>query len=158
MRHDEFIGEVQHRAKLPSRGDAERVTRITLEALSERLPKPEALGGQLPREIARHLEQGADTFERLSLDDFLVRVREKAGSDEPETIFHARAVVDVVRDAVGDDVIQKLLDQMSADFRPLFESGSEGQLGDVSRPLGSVSRNDWGASPEREREDSGSRS
>lgn len=31
MRHDEFIGEVQHRAKLPSRGDAERATRITLE-------------------------------------------------------------------------------------------------------------------------------
>lgn len=154
MRHDEFIGEVQHRAKLPSRGDAERVTRVTLETLGERLPKPESLAGQLPPEIGRHLTQGTETFERLTLNDFFQRVADRSDADEPNAIYHARVVVDVVRDAVGDDVIQKMLDQLPGDFRPLFESGSEGQLGDVERPLGSISRNDWDS---REREDTGSR-
>jgi uncharacterized protein (DUF2267 family) len=55
MRHDEFIGEVQHRVKLPSRGDAERATRATLETLGERLGAPDNHAAQLPPEIGRHL-------------------------------------------------------------------------------------------------------
>lgn len=157
MRHDEFIGEVQHRAKLPSRGDAERVTRVTLETLGERMQAPDNVAAQLPPEIGRHLAGGSETFERLALQDFLQRVEEKLGSG-PEAIFHARVVIDVVRDAVGDDTIKSALDQLPADFRPLFESGSEGELDDVSRPLGSVSRNDWGADQSRRRDASSSRS
>lgn len=143
MRHDEFIGEVQHRAKLPSRGDAERATRITLETLGERLGAPDALAAQLPREIGRHLTASSDKFERLSLDDFLDRVSEKADADAPEAVFHARAVIDVVRDAVGDGTVKKAAEQLPDEFRTLFESGSDGQLGDRNRPLGSVQRNDW---------------
>jgi uncharacterized protein (DUF2267 family) len=30
MQHDEFVGQVQNRAKLPSRGDAEGATRARL--------------------------------------------------------------------------------------------------------------------------------
>ena len=37
MQHDEFIAQVQARARLSSRGDAERATRATLETLAERL-------------------------------------------------------------------------------------------------------------------------
>lgn len=36
MKHDAFIGQVQHRRDLASRGDAERVTRGVLEAGSGR--------------------------------------------------------------------------------------------------------------------------
>jgi uncharacterized protein (DUF2267 family) len=39
MRHDEFIGHVQQRARLSSRGDAERASRATLETLGERVPE-----------------------------------------------------------------------------------------------------------------------
>jgi uncharacterized protein (DUF2267 family) len=39
MQHDEFIGQVQNRAKLPSRGEAEGATRATLETLGERIPE-----------------------------------------------------------------------------------------------------------------------
>lgn len=154
MRHDEFIGEVQHRAKLPSRGDAERITRVTLETLGERLQAPDNVASQLPPEIGRHLSEGSGTFERLGVQDFLQRVEDKLGSG-PEAIFHARVVIDVVRDAVGDDTIQSALEQLPAEFRQLFESGSDGEMGDVSRPLGSVSRNDWGS--DREQEDATSR-
>ena len=152
MRHDEFIGEVQHRAKLPSRGDAERATRITLETLGERLGDPSNLAAQLPPEIGRHLAGSQETFDRLTLDEFLGRVTEKAGGDSPQAIFHARAVIDVMRDAVGDGTVNKAVEQLPDEFRTLFESGSEGQLRDRTRPLGSVQRNDWGDN-QREEED-----
>lgn len=45
MQHDEFIGLVQNRACLSSRGDAERASGATLETLAERVP--EGLVGNL---------------------------------------------------------------------------------------------------------------
>jgi uncharacterized protein (DUF2267 family) len=50
MKHDAFIGQVQHHARLDSRGAAERATRATLETLAERLAGGEAndLAAQLP--------------------------------------------------------------------------------------------------------------
>ena len=36
MDHDQFIGQVQYRARLVFRGDAERATRARLETLAER--------------------------------------------------------------------------------------------------------------------------
>ncbi len=51
MEHDEFIGQAQHRARLASRGEAERATRATLETLAERISDGAAqnLAAQLPR-------------------------------------------------------------------------------------------------------------
>jgi len=59
MQHDQFIGQVQHRAQLSSRGDAERAVRATLETLAERLVGGEAtdLAAQLPRELGEHPRQ-----------------------------------------------------------------------------------------------------
>lgn len=63
MRDEEFITEVQTRAGLDSRGDAERAARATLAILGEQLPDsvvgpvsavlPERLGGQLWGQRAR---------------------------------------------------------------------------------------------------------
>ncbi len=39
MQHDAFIGQVQARARLSSRGEAESATRATLETLGERMPE-----------------------------------------------------------------------------------------------------------------------
>jgi uncharacterized protein DUF2267 len=79
----------------------------------------------------------------LSLDEFFERVADKEGRDLPAAVFHARAVVDVVRDAVGDDTVLKAVDQLPVESTSLVEWGSEGQLGEAERPLGSVSRQDW---------------
>jgi uncharacterized protein (DUF2267 family) len=81
MRHDDFIGEVQHRAKLPSRGDAERATRATLEALGERLGAADNVAAQQPSETGRHLTSSAETFDRLLLDEFFEQVADKEGGD-----------------------------------------------------------------------------
>lgn len=59
MKHNEFIGQVQHHARLSSCGAAERATSATLETLAVHLA-----GGE-----ADDLCVGADLGERLSLDE-----------------------------------------------------------------------------------------
>lgn len=68
MKHDEFIGQVQHRAHLSSRGDAELATRATLETLAERLAGREPLNAaaQLPKSLV-HLMKKNWQLERSHL-------------------------------------------------------------------------------------------
>lgn len=131
MKHDTFIGEVQHRARLSSRGEAERATRATLETLAERLAGGEAndLASQLPPEIGKHLQgMNAGDGERFSLDTFFQRVSRRENVDLPKAVFHARAVMEVVREAVSPGEINDVCAQLPADFAPLFEAGSTGRM------------------------------
>ena len=59
MQHDEFIAQVQMRARLSDRGTAEAATRATLETLAERISGPLAgnLAAQLPRDIGAPLRR-----------------------------------------------------------------------------------------------------
>ncbi len=130
MNHDEFVGQVQARARLGSRGDAERIIRVTLGTLAERLESGLAdnIAAQLPQEIGRHLRTDA-SFERLSLDEFFQRVleREGGGSELPDAVFHARCVMDVLQTAITQGLIEKLRQALPADFQPLLE-GAEGGM------------------------------
>jgi uncharacterized protein (DUF2267 family) len=133
MQHDEFIGLVQNRARLSSRGDAERACRATLETLAERVPEGLAdnLAAQLPHEIGEHLRRteiygGAGTGERFGRQDFVARVAERAGVREQEGAFLARAVTEVVDEATQGGVMPKLTESLPADIRELITSGSSG--------------------------------
>ncbi len=131
MKHDEFIGQVQHRARLGSRGEAERATRATLETLAERLAGGEAKGlaSQLPQEIGEHLRrEWSGMGERFSLDEFFRRVSLREGVDLPDAIFHARAVIEVVSQAVSKGEMNDVRAQLPAEFDRLFESGSKGHM------------------------------
>lgn len=132
MKHDEFIGQVQHRARMSSRGEAERATRATLETLGERLAGGAAgnLASELPPLIGDYLRGAADMeiASDMSLDDFFHRVSERENVDLPKSIHHARAVVSVLRDAVSEGQIGKVREQFPNDWDPLFDSGSEGPM------------------------------
>ena len=131
MKHDEFIGQVQARARLGSRGDAERVTRATLETLGERLAGGEAkdLASQLPREIGRHLlTYHSEKGKRMTLDEFFEKVSEREEEDLPKAVFHARAVISVLQEAVTPGELEDVRSQLGPEFEPLFESGAEGEL------------------------------
>jgi uncharacterized protein (DUF2267 family) len=130
MQHDKFIGQVQARARLSSRGDAERATRATLETLAERLAGglKDKLAAQLPPELGRHLEQQPEASDPFGLDEFFQRVASREGADLPQATFHARAVVEVVGEAVTEGQLAKVRDQLPAEFEPLFSFGSSGQL------------------------------
>lgn len=133
MDHDEFIGQVQNRARLGSTGAAERATRATLETLAERMTSgaAENLAAQLPHEVGEHLRRQAsqhDTGEQFDVDDFYDRVTEREGADRPDAVFHARVVLEVTDEATTGGLMTKVREQLPDDFDRLFEAGSTGRM------------------------------
>jgi uncharacterized protein (DUF2267 family) len=134
MKHDEFIGQVQTKAQLDSRGSAEGITRATLETLGERIPEQAAtnLAGQLPTEIGEHLRRtvtmgGAGSGERFGMDEFAHRVADRGHMDEPQAVYGARVVLEVVGEATQGSM-DKIRDSLPDDLRPLVDAGSSGDM------------------------------
>ena len=135
MRYDEFLGHVQHRARLGSRAEAERATRATLETLAERLVGGEAhdLASQLPPELARSLEApDAGSGAKLTLDEFFELVSEREGVDLEDSTFHARVVIGVLTEAVSLGEIKDVRVQLPAAFAQLFNVENEGDLPEIT--------------------------
>ena len=125
MNHDEFVGQVQHLAHLPSRGDAEMVIRATFETLGERLQTESAehVAAQLPAELGRHLKNRP--FQHLSLQDFKERVAEREHRDVRKAAFHARCVLATLRHAISPGAVRKIRLQLPEEFDPLFGVSSD---------------------------------
>lgn len=124
MQHDAFIGQVQARAQLPSRGEAERAVRSTLETLGERLPEglTDNLASVLPREIGEHLRRtemlgGLGTGERFDRREFIDRVAERAGVERPQAAHEARVVLGVVEEASSGGLMDKIRHALPEDLR-----------------------------------------
>lgn len=129
MQYQDFIGQVQSRARLPSEQDAVRATRATLETLGERLVGGQAdnAAAQLPPEIGRFLTD-SDHGQEFSSDEFLHRVSDREDLELPNAVFHARAVLDVLGEAISEGELEKIRAQLPDDFARLFEAGSEGRM------------------------------
>lgn len=134
MEHDHFIGQVQARAQLSSRGEAEGLTRATFETLGERVPEPVAsnLADQLPVELGEHLRRtvtmgGAGSGERFGIDEFTRRVSERSHIQEPGAIYGARVVLEVTREAT-ESVVSKMRDSLPEELLPLVDAGSQGEM------------------------------
>ncbi len=131
MKYQEFIKEVQERGHMASRESAEEAARATLRTLAERLAggEPHDLASQLPEELAEHVrydeEQKSDPF---SLEEFFRRVAEKEGADEPDAVYHARAVMEVLQEAITKGEINDIRSQLPPEYAPLFEAGSQGEM------------------------------
>ena len=130
MQYNEFLGNVQDRARLATQDEAVAATRATLTVLAKRLAGGEAdnLAAQLPEEIGRYLREVEGPAERFGLNEFFERVSSHEGTALPVAVHHARAVVSVLRDAVSAGEIDDVLAQLPEDYEPLFESGSEGEM------------------------------
>ncbi|WP_019629221.1 DUF2267 domain-containing protein [Actinomadura atramentaria] len=131
MQHDQLIGQVQARARLASRGEAETACRATLETLGERVPEGLAdhLAAQLPREIGENLRRtevfgGAGTGERFDRADFVARVAARAQVDEPRAAYLARVVLEMMGEATEGGVMDKIADAVPDDIRDLLAQGS----------------------------------
>jgi len=129
MQYDAFVGEVQNRGRLPSRGDAVRAIQATLETLGERISKGEAsdLAAELPQELGKFLTE-VEATERFPVDDFFLRVAAKETADLPDAVHHARAVMEVLLESVTQGEMDDIRSQLPDDFGPLFEAGSEGEM------------------------------
>lgn len=67
-------------------------------------------------------------MEKFSLEEFFKRVSAREGVDEPEAVYHARVVIDILQDAVTGGEIEDIRSQLPEEYAPLFEAGSEGQM------------------------------
>ncbi|TNY37415.1 DUF2267 domain-containing protein [Thermomonospora catenispora] len=133
MQHDQFIGLVQHRARLASRGESERACRAVLETLGERVPEglADKLAAQLPHEIGEHLRRtevygGAGTGERFDRHDFVERVAARAGVDGPRAAYLIRAVLEIVHQATEGRITEKVEESLPPDIRQLVTAGTRG--------------------------------
>jgi uncharacterized protein (DUF2267 family) len=129
MQHDEFLGAVQHRGRMASRQEAERAIEATLGTLAERLAGGAAgnLAAQLPPETAAAMRD-VEFAEAFSMDEFFARISRREGVDLPKSVHHARAVIDVLKDAVADGAMAHVRAQLPQEWGRLFESGSEGEM------------------------------
>lgn len=135
MDHDEFIGQVQNRARLADTGEALRASRATLTTLGERIQEGDAenLAAQLPEEIGRFLTDAETHGERFEFDGFVDRVMEReelTGEDErADAVHHARTVLDVVEDAVTEGQMNDLRDGLpEEEFGELFELAERAEV------------------------------
>ncbi len=128
MQYDQFVGQVQHRARLGSTEEAVAAIRATLLTLGERLYGGEAhnLASQLPFELGRYLEEGV-LSEDFGIDEFFTRVSLQEGVDIPKATFHARAVTEVLSEAVSPGLMEKVRDQFPPEYKQLFQGISKGQ-------------------------------
>lgn len=134
MKYDEFISQVQHRAKLNSREDAVRASSATLETLGERLAGGEAkdLASQLPQELALYLERAHTSIQQsFSLDEFFWRVSQREGVDLTESTYHARVVIALLSEIVTLGEIENVKSQLPKGFAKLFDVENEGGLPEV---------------------------
>lgn len=133
MQHDAFIGQVQARARLDSRGSAETATRATLETLAERIPADLAddLAAQLPQEIGEHIRRitvqpGEGQGHRFGRDEFIARVKQRSYTDDPKAAHIARVVFEVLDEATTGGTMDKVRQSLPDELRQLALAGSEG--------------------------------
>ncbi|MFF8842066.1 DUF2267 domain-containing protein [Streptomyces sp. NPDC015127] len=134
MDHDTFIGQVQDRAHLDSRGAAEAATRATLETLAERVPAGLAdnLAAQLPAEIGEHLRRVVTapdqpaTGARMTNREFFDRVAQRAGDDTPKAAHEARCVMEIVGEATQGALTDKIRQSLDDELAGSLLAGSTG--------------------------------
>jgi uncharacterized protein (DUF2267 family) len=126
MEFHEFLGQVQRRARLSSQEEALKAVKATLETLSERLFSNEAkhVASQLPEELAVCMMDG-NPGERFSVDEFFERVSRKEGVEKAEAVFHSRAVINVLCEAVSPGEMDDVRRQLPGEYSKLF-AGSKG--------------------------------
>ncbi len=127
MQYPEFHQRVQELAGLDPAA-AERAMQATLATLGETLYRTEQadLGAQLSKDLRALLserdtpEANRQRTQRLELQTFYNRVQARAELDHQPAVRAARAVMQVLHDAVGDSVWDQLRDQFPDNYEDLF--------------------------------------
>ena len=121
MQYDDFIDRVQQRADLSSRQEAVHAVRATLETLGERLSRVETrqLATQLPRELRAYFHPKHES-QVFPVDEFFNRVSARANVRRAQAVDQARAVIEVLREAVSAGEIEDVRIELAPDYDVLF--------------------------------------
>jgi uncharacterized protein (DUF2267 family) len=131
MQYDEFIQRVQIEGGIDSSEEALRATEVVLATLGEYLYRTEQsqLAAQLPRGIREFLgarespEHMRGDVQRSSLEEFYNRVSARADTRYPHGVKLARAVTEVLMDAVSAGEIEEIKQELPKEFGVLFDRG-----------------------------------
>ena len=134
MKYEEFIEQVQKRAHLASKSDAERATRAALETLAECISKEERYdaASQLPRGLALYLEQpflgtwnqpAPSSKRNFSLDEFFQRMSIREDVPPATAREHAHAVVSVLLEALSRGEFEDIRRQLPIEYYYEFFEG-----------------------------------
>jgi uncharacterized protein (DUF2267 family) len=120
-----FIDEVAERAGM-TRATAQLITEGTLLALSDRITGGEAddLADRVPAELRPYLTKLIEPAIPFSYEEFLQRVAEHAGVDQPTAERGVAAVLQVLRQTVGAKEFSDAMAQLPKEFDRLVASAS----------------------------------
>jgi uncharacterized protein (DUF2267 family) len=125
LSYDEWVNRVAELAKI-DRDRAARATEAVLEVLAMRITagQVEDLAPFVPVELRRALENGVarsgGKAMRLSLEAFLREVARRERLPRAEAYKHARAVLAVLREAVGEKEFSDTAAQFPGEYRELL--------------------------------------
>jgi uncharacterized protein (DUF2267 family) len=105
-----------------------RAAEAVLEVLAYRITAGEVedLERRLPAELQPALERGKAQrlpARPLSLDTFLALIARREGVDRGRAAEHTRAVLGVLREAIGEDEFHDTTSQLPGEYRVLLRSG-----------------------------------
>ncbi|RJQ67017.1 DUF2267 domain-containing protein [Pseudonocardiaceae bacterium YIM PH 21723] len=120
MQEQEIVAAVRELTGLDDADRAADATRATLSVLGQRLPGDgiQELADQLPPGIAEALPSTGGG-EEFGVEEFYRRVAETEGGDVTAdgAREHARAVVAVLKDEVGEATFDGLVSRLPADYQ-----------------------------------------
>ncbi|MEU1486588.1 DUF2267 domain-containing protein [Streptomyces sp. NPDC005752] len=132
MRWQAFLEAVQERGAYPSALEAERASRVVLALLGAHLVGEERneLAARLPETFALVLLNPLQAAEPLSSERFVRAVSAWIeGASERTAAWDTGAVLSVVADASGEELLQRLLLQLPPGYDLLFgHPGSDRSL------------------------------
>ena len=122
MTYEEFLDEIQRRAGPIAREEAVLVAGAYLETLRERLSgdRPGNLAAHLPEELAARLEGDGEDKE-FGVWEFHERFAQKGGIAPEMAARYARHVGDVLGDAVPEEELEALREDLPPDYWELSE-------------------------------------
>ncbi len=124
MNYETILKQIRERAFLKSNEDAERLLRVVLQALADRVERGavEPVVERLPAEAGAYF-RGEETARPYQLDELFKRVSKETGADMPATVQQCQTVTAVVTEAVGHDAMRRLREQLPVSWNRLFPTG-----------------------------------
>jgi uncharacterized protein (DUF2267 family) len=122
MNHEQFVSSVAERAGVDPE-QAEALTRAVLATLAERITGGEArdLAAQLPVPLQNPLLSADEEAEAFSLDEFIRRTAQRAGTDRDTAGIGVAAVMTTLRESISSGEFDDVMSQLPQEFRGVAE-------------------------------------
>jgi len=122
MNHEQFVSSVAEHAGVDPE-QAEALTRAVLATLAERITGGEArdLAAQLPVPLQNPLLSADEEAEAFSLDEFIRRTAQRAGTDRDTADIGVAAVMTTLRESISSGEFDDVMSQLPQEFRGVAE-------------------------------------